>query len=406
MSEEKDCGCGCTCTEEHEAPAKTSLEPVTLDDDAVEEVLKATNRDAWPCYQCGTCSAACPWGRVKKDRPSIRMMIREAQIGVRDPNGLWLCTSCSACEESCPRGVPIAKVLQGLRSLSWKKRSTPDGLSPVLWGIHQDGNPYCLPPSERMNWAKDLKLETFSAKHDMLLYVGCTASYDRRIQKVARAVVKLLRAGGVKFGVLGDAEPCCGESAMAMGHKEYAADIAKKNSQLFAEKGVKTLVAVSPHCWDMFVNHTPKPSDDFRALHYTQVLAELIADHKLELKGRFPKRVSFSDPCYLGRKNGEYEAPRKVLSAIHDLELSEMAESKEHGLCCGGGGGRMFLETEAGERFGDLRMEQAGEAKAEVLSTACPFCIACLQDSAQQAGGKTAVMDVAEIALEALEPAK
>ncbi|MFH1723889.1 MAG: (Fe-S)-binding protein [Elusimicrobiota bacterium] len=381
-------------------------EPILLNDEIWEKVLKATDGAAWPCYQCGTCTAACPWGRVRKEPLMVRSLIRNAQLGIDEESEmLWLCTSCGACEAGCPRGVPIVQVLRALRSLAWKERRVPKGLSPVLWGMYQDGNPYCLPPSERSNWAKGLKLKPFQASDEVLLYVGCTGSYDRRIQKVARAVVQLLEAAGVKFGTLGDAEPCCGESAMAMGQADYAAEISKANSALFKEKGVKTLVAISPHCFDMFRNHMPKPHPDFEALHYTQLLARLIADGRLSFNGSFPKKVAFQDPCYLGRHNGEYDAPRKVLEAVPGLELSEMGEIKEESLCCGAGGGRMFLDTAAGERFSDIRVQHAAEAKAEVLSTACPFCVACLEDSAAQTPGLE-VMDVAEIAVAALGSGK
>lgn len=377
--------------------------PVSLDDARWQEVLEATNGDAWPCYQCGTCTAVCPWGRVREEPLNVRKIIRAAQLGVEEDGGmLWLCTSCGACETRCPRGVPIVRVLRALRSLAWKKRQVPKGLPSVLWGLYQDGNPYRLPPSARSDWAKSLEVRRFQAGDEMLLYLGCTASYDRRMQKIARALVRLLREAGVSFGTLGDDEPCCGEAAMALGHAAYAAEIAEANARLFAAKKVRALVAISPHCYDMFLNHTPRLEAGFKTLHYTQVLAELLKAGRLSFKGSVPKRVAFHDPCYLGRRNGEYEAPREVLRHIPGVDLTELAECRENALCCGAGGGRMFLETPAAERFSRLRVRQAGEAGAQILAAACPFCISCLEDSANQIEAGPTVMDVAELALEAL----
>ena len=191
---------------------------------------------------------------------------------------------------------------------------------------------------------------------------------------------------------------------MSLGRQAFAQKIIADNVRLFSESGVKTVVAISPHCFDMFQNHYPKESAGFRVLHYTQLLAGLIEKKRLVFENQLPIRVAYHDPCYLGRGNGEYEAPRAILRAIGGIETVELDENREEALCCGGGGGRMWMETESKERFSNLRVSDAVSKDIQVLATACPFCIACLEDSAKMANAKMEVMDVAEIAAWALNP--
>ncbi len=375
---------------------------IELDDALWERVMEATGGAVAPCYQCGVCTATCPWGLVQKEPANVRQLIRRAQLGVGQEDGaLWWCTTCRACEELCPRGVPVADVMLALRSLAWKDRQVPGGLSSVMWALHWDANPWRRPPSERTRWARGLDIPAFQPGHEVAYYVGCTSSYDTRTQKVARALVQVLRAAEVRFGTLGEEEPCCGDAAYALGQQDYLRQIADTNARLFAERGVGTLVTTSPHCYDIFLNQYPA-QDGFRPLHYAQYLVELIEEGRLRFEEPFEKRVTFHDPCYLGRRNGVFEAPRQVLSAIPGLEVVEMARSREDALCCGGGGGRMWMETKAGERFADLRVAEAADTGAEVLVTACPHCIACLEDSVKLSGQRLQVMDLAELAAAAL----
>ncbi len=377
---------------------------IRLDDESWERVLKATDGAAAPCFQCGVCTATCPWGLVRDETVSIRKMVRQAQLGL-DGAGeeLWLCTTCGACGARCPREVPIAKVIQGLRSLAWEDRRLPEGLPTLLWSVYWDGNPWARPPSERNLWAKDLNIKEFSPDDEILYYVGCTPSYDRRVQKVAKALIGLLDAAGVRYGTLGEKEPCCGDAVRSLGNKPYLMEMIGEASKVFEEAGVKKLVATSPHCYDMFKNEYPNLSGDFEPLHYTQYLAQLIEEGRLKLDGEVKARVTFQDPCYLGRRNKEYDAPRKILQSIPGIELVEMENSCEDALCCGGGGGRMFMETEAKERFSNLRIEEVKQTGADILVTACPHCMSCLEDSAKFCGAEDLrVLDVAEVAYMAL----
>ncbi|MBI4055527.1 MAG: (Fe-S)-binding protein, partial [Elusimicrobia bacterium] len=348
---------------------------VLLDDLALERVRRATGGAADICFQCGSCTASCPWGLVRKEPFSVRRIVRGAQLGLQEAReAVWLCTTCGACESRCPRGVPVSRVMLGLRELDWMERKAPKGLPNLLWSLYWDGNPYRRPPSERSLWGKGLQIPPYDpARHEILLYIGCTGSYDRRVQKVAGSLIRLFKMADVRFGTLGDQEPCCGESALSLGQKSYFEQMAQSNMKLFKERKVSTLVALSPHCWDVFKNHMPRPDAGFRPLHYTQYLAELLDSGRIRFRQKLSSRVAFHDPCYLGRRNGEYEAPRRVLRGVPGLELVELPRNREGGLCCGGGGGRMYLETAAKERFSNLRVREAAELGVEAIVTACPF---------------------------------
>jgi Fe-S oxidoreductase len=382
------------------------MEPIEIVDERWEELLALTGGAAALCYQCGTCTATCPWGQVRQEPLSVRSFIRQAQLGLHQSNAdLWMCTTCAQCEADCPRGVKITGVMRALRAIAWQERQVPRGLPSVLWSEYWNNNPWSQPPSQRGLWARDLDLPLFNPQlHEVLFYAGCTASYDRRAQKIARALVAVLRAAGVSFGYLGEHEPCCGEAVLSLGHQPYFGEIMGRAAQVLQEKGVTSLVTVSPHCYDAFKNHLPGEKQDLQVRHYTQFLAELVEEGRLQFTRPFPARVTFQDPCYLGRHNQEYQAPRCVLEAIPGLERVEMAHSGEDGLCCGGGGGRMWLETARGERFADLRVEDAFQTGAGILATACPFCLVCLEDSLKSRGIKELrALDIAEIAALALE---
>ncbi len=377
---------------------------IEIDDALWERVMEATDGAVAPCFQCGVCTATCPWGLLQAEPVNVRQLMHRAQLGIDQKDGaMWWCTTCRACELQCPRGVPIADVMLALRSLAWKDGSVPKGLSSVLWAMYWDANPWRRPPSQRTAWAKGLDVKAFAPDDEVLYYVGCTPSFDTRTQKVARALVALFRAAGVSFGTLGEDEPCCGDAAYALGQRDYLRRIVDDNVELFAQRGVRSIVTTSPHCYDMFLNHYPA-QDGFRPLHYTQYLALLVEEGRLRFDKPFETKVTFHDPCYLSRRNDVSDAPRQLLAAIPGLELVEMERSREDTLCCGGGGGRMWMETKAGERFADLRVREAADTGADILVTACPHCIACLEDSVKLSDREMRVMDLAELAAGALSP--
>ena len=380
-------------------------DPIEIDDALWEELIEVTDGKATPCFQCGVCTATCPWGLVRSEPLSVRSIMRGAQIGLLEAQEeVWLCTACGECETFCPRGVQIAEVFQGLRKLLWERRKAPEGLTPVLWSVYWNNNPLSQPPSQRMDWAQGLDLPIFDSKqHEILLYFGCTASYDNRAQSIARALVTLLRAADVRFGILGEEEPCCGEAVLRLGHSPYFHDIARQAIDTFGEYGVGKLVALSPHCYDVFKNHYPEMNDSFKPTHYSEYIAQLIEEKRLSLNGSLSTKITFHDPCLLGRVNEIYRAPRAILETVPDAEIMEMSNYEATTLCCGGGGGRMWMETPPGERFSDLRVQEALDIGADIIATACPLCISCLEDSIGSMGvAPLMVRDIAEVALMAL----
>ncbi|HEY44402.1 MAG TPA: (Fe-S)-binding protein [Anaerolineae bacterium] len=377
-----------------------------LDDELWEELLALTDGEAAPCFQCGVCTASCPWGLVRGETFSVRKLIRQVQLGtLNEQEDLWLCTTCSQCEPYCPRGVPVVEIIQALRYMMWKRRAILEGLPSLLWSVYWNNNPWFQPPSQRTQWALTLDLPTYDPDHhDILLYIGCTASYDRRAQNLAHSLIQILRAFQIPFGVLGEDEPCCGETILRLGHLPYFKEIAEAGAKIFRDRGVGKLVAISPHCYDVFLNHYPEVNRDFEPLHYTEYLASVIETGGLKFQKTFDRKVTYHDPCYLGRRNQGYEAPRKILESIPGVTLVEMENSGMDALCCGGGGGRMWMETAPGERFSDLRVQEAAATGANVIATACPFCITCLEDGVKSMGIEgLEVLDIVEIAAQVLQ---
>lgn len=381
-------------------------ERFVIDDQIWDELIELTDGAAAVCFQCGVCTATCPWSLVRKDTLSVRSYIRRAQLGLQNGDqSLWLCTTCGQCEAYCPRGVNVADVFRGLRYLAWERNNPHQGLPSLLWSIYWNNNPWEQPPSQRMGWAKNIDLPQFDPDlHEILYYVGCTPSYDTRAQNIAHALLRLFNAAGIAFGMLGESEPCSGEEILSVGHKPYFKEVAETAKRVFEESGVTKLVTTDPHSYDVFRNHYQSlEQNQISPFHYTQYLNQLLDSKRLVFRKPFERKVTFHDPCYLSRHNHEIDSPRQVLAAIPGLQFVEMDKVGSDTLCCGGGGGRMWLETKAGERFSDLRVEEALVSGAQVIATACPYCIACLEDSVKAGGHKDLViMDIAEIAASAI----
>ncbi len=350
----------------------------------IEGLKEAGGDPAKLCYQCGKCDTVCPWNRVRAF--FLRRLVNQAKFGVVpfDSEDLWLCASCGQCVERCPRGVGIIDVMRAMRRLL-----VPDGVVPasipnlrsVMTSIASVGNPWGQEPADRANWAKDLDVKEFSEGTEYLYFPCCYPSYEPRLKKVSAATATLLKKGEVDFGILGSKENCCGESVRKAGNETLFKHLAKENIKTYIENGVKKILTSSPHCYHTFKNEYPEFKVNFEVVHITQYLFERLHQGKLEFRKEYPKRVTYHDPCFLGRHNGIYDEPREVLKQIPGLTLVEMADQRENSLCCGMGGGRIWMETAKGERFSDLRLEQAIGMGAEVLVTACPYCISQFEDS-------------------------
>jgi Fe-S oxidoreductase len=364
--------------------SKTTVENLT-DYKEIIDVIKESGGDAFKrCYQCGLCDVVCPWNRVRDF--SMRRIVREASFGMTEIEGedIWRCTTCGICPQQCPRDVKQIESGVSLRRVATEFGVFPTSVKPVRGATASlvgEGNPLNEDRKNRIAWAEGLNVKPFTEEMEVLYFVGCYLSYDPRLKKVARATAEILKKAGVDFGILGTRESCCGESIRKTGGEEVFKTLAKENIKTFIEQGVKKIVVSSPHCFHTFENEYPEFMVNFEVAHISQYLSELIESGRLELTGEYAKQVTYHDPCYLGRHNGIYDEPRDVLYKIPGLELKEMPDSRANSLCCGGGGGRIWMETPKSERFSDLRVEQALGVGAEVLVTSCPYCITMFEES-------------------------
>jgi len=358
------------------------------------------------CYQCGTCTAVCPWNKVRSF--IVRRIMHQGRLGLIDfeDEDIWLCATCNNCVKQCPRGVEIIDVMRALRRVVTELgiAKVPDSLRITVKNISATGNPLGEPAENRANWARDLNVKLHTKESEILYFPCCIPEYDPSVQRVARAAVSILKKANVDFGILGSKANCCGESARKAGSEGLFQSLAQSNISAFAEAGVHKVVTTSPHCYHTFKNEYPKLGGSFEVVHLSQYLLDLIKQGRLSFTKEVNKRVAYHDPCYLGRHNDIYDEPRAVLNSIPGLELVELPYYRENSLCCGGGGGRIWMETKKGERFADLRIEQAMESGASILAVACPYCLCNFEDSVLTLGKSESIeiRDIAELVQEAI----
>ena len=392
------------------------METVAPFAEIIQEIKEAGGEAFKYCYQCGKCDVVCPWNRV---RPfSIRKIVWQAALGLPEIelDEIWRCTTCGRCPSLCPRGVEQIEVGVAIRRIATAYDVFPSSVSGVRaagGSLASDGNPLGEEREKRDGWASGLDIKPFTEGMELLFFVGCYYSYDPRLRKVAVATANILKRARVDFGILGNKESCCGESIRKTGNEEVFKSLAKENIKSFIDAGVKRVLVASPHCYHTFKNEYPEFMVHLDVVHISQFLTELIEEGRLDLppdpglrlKGELKKKVTFHDPCYLGRHNGIYDQPRDVLKKLSGLELVEMPDSREDSLCCGGGGGRIWAETPKEERFSDLRVAQAKEVGAEVLATSCPYCISNFEESRLALGDDDPleIKDITEVIQDALQ---
>ena len=372
------------------------------------DIIKEKGGDSFKlCYQCGMCDVVCPWNLVTKF--SMRKIVREATFGMSEIEGedIWRCTTCGKCSVACPREVGQVEAGIALRRIATDFGIYSPSANPVKSirsSLNADGNPFFEDRSKRADWAAGLSVKPFTEKMEILYFSGCYLSFDPRLRKVAAATANILNKAGVNYGILGSKENCCGESIRKAGDEDLFKHLAKENIKTFIDNGVKKILVSSPHCYQTFKKEYPEFLVHFEVIHITEFLLQLINDGRLVLNKEYMKKVTYHDPCYLGRHNNIYDEPRKVLQKITSLELTEMEDTKENSLCCGGGGGRIWMDTPKGERFSDIRLQQAVDTGAEILATACPYCIANFEDSLlyQKDGEIIQIKDITEIIQEAM----
>ena len=352
--------------------------------EVIDEVKEKGGDAVKYCYQCGKCDTVCPWNNVRKF--SMRKLIREATFGLSEieKEEIWRCTTCGKCPQRCPRDVKQIDDMIAIRRMATGYGVFPAAVKPyrsISTILSEKGNPFNEDRNIRADWAEGLSVKPFKEGMDVLYWPCCYASYDPRLKKVAQATATILKKANVDFGILGSKENCCGESIRKTGNEDVFRKLAKENIKTFIDHGVKKILVSSPHCYHTFKNEYPEFRVNFEVIHTSQYVFQLMNEGKLQIDKGYEKKVAYHDPCYLGRHNGVYDEPREALKRVPGLELVEMADAREESLCCGMGGGRVWMETAKGERFSDLRLEQAIGVGAQVLATTCPYCITQFEDS-------------------------
>lgn len=379
---------------------------VTPYKEALEVIEEAGGEALYSCYQCGLCSDVCPWNIVATFMP--HRLIGESKLGLVDfeSEAMWQCATCAACVKRCPRGVALIDIMRALRRtiVGMGIGPIPESLRVTVKNIAGVRNPLGEDPERRADWANELGVKAFTEGTDILYFSCCVPAYEPKAKRMAVTAVNLLKRAGVDFGILGTAESCCGESVRKAGDEDLFTRLATSNIDAFTKSGVQKIVTASPHCYHTFKNEYPELDGKFEVVHYTQYLADLIREGRLKPTKELPLKVTYHDSCYLGRHNNIYDEPREVLKSIPGLELVEMENSRENGLCCGGGGGRIWQDTKKGERFSDVRVQQAIDTGASVLATVCPYCLLNFEDSvlSENKSDVLQVKDVSELLLEAL----
>jgi len=363
--------------------------------------------DLLGCIQCGRCTAGCPLALTSA--LNIRRIIYQAlvsdKLDINQMPEIWDCTTCSTCTLRCPKGLDPAMILVGMRRVLTEGGRVKPTVRDALESTFKFGNPWGRGKNKRADWAQGLNVKNLTEgdEAEILYFVGCTPSYDDRVQAVARAMVKAFEKAGVDFGILGNEEMCCGSEMRRLGEEGLFEFLAEENLELFKQYGVKRMVTTSPHCYNTFKNEYE--GLDFEVQHYTQFVADLIEQGKLTFSKEVNRVVTYQDPCFLGKQNGVYDEPRAILRSIPGLKFVEFDRSRERSLCCEGGGGRMWVEaSRPGERLAEVRVRDALALGADVIATACPFCMLTLEDAVKTTGaeGSIQILDIMELVAQAI----
>jgi Fe-S oxidoreductase len=402
--------------------------------------------DMYTCTECGRCNDMCPadltgkplhpreiitnerdhalameshlvhvgklkaQGRQAEAAAAIEAFQRPALIGqVNDEEAIWACTTCGWCVSSCPVMIDhIPNIIDQRRHLVMMEAKVPAVLQNALRGLENNSNPWNASSAAREDWIGDLPVPRLRDKGSAayLLFVGCAGSFDSRNQDVMRALVQLLDRAGVDYAVLGNEEGCCGDPARRVGHEYLFQMQAPINIETFKRYNVRKVVTACPHCFNTIANEYPDFGlEGVEVIHHSQLLTELVKEGRLKPKAGADLNVTYHDSCYLGRHNGQYEAPREVLTAVPGLSITEMPRNRREGFCCGAGGGRMFMEEHLGTRINHNRIEEAAATGAAEVCSACPFCLTMLGDAIKETDRSDSMRarDIAEVLLERLD---
>ena len=338
--------------------------------------------------------------------------------GVIDPDVLWSCTNCGACVEECPVDIEHIDHIDGMRRHQVLIESAfPVEAAGMLKNLENKGDPWGMGANRRGDWMTELDFDVpvvggkIGDDVEYLFWVGCAGALEDRARKTTKAIATLLYTAGVSFAVLGPAETCTGDPARRIGNEFVFSMLAQQNIETLNAAAPKTIVASCPHCFNTIANEYPQLGGNYEVIHHTQLLARLVEEGKLTPEGRVPEKLTYHDPCFLGRHNKVYTAPRQILEAVPGVQATEMHRCKERGFCCGAGGARMWMEERIGKRINTERIEEALATSPDTISTACPYCLVMLGDAvaAKKASGDAKdtleVIDVAQLLVRSVAPA-
>ena len=421
-------------------PVRNTLKPIDLEDENletfgvadIEDLSWKQILDGYSCTECGRCDTVCPAvivgkslsprdiivqirKRTKDKAPLLANGIENEEVMnktlvhdyIPDLN-LWQCTTCMACVQECPVMIEhVDSIVDMRRDLVLTEAKFPSNLNNVFKSIETNFTPWAFNPADRANWAEGMNIKTMAQdpNGEILFWVGCAGSYDARYQKVTKAFAKLMQKGNIDFRILGTEEKCNGDTARRLGNEYLAQTMMKENIEKLNNYNVKKIVTACPHCFHSLKNEYKQFGGNFEVVHHTEFIDEMLSESKLELNNNGDKTaidVTYHDSCYLGRYNNIYDSPRNSLGKVEKINYIEMKRSKTRGLCCGAGGGRMFLEDEEGGRINIERTKEALETGADTIASACPFCMTMLTDGVKhfEKSEEVEVKDIAEIILE------
>jgi Fe-S oxidoreductase len=395
--------------------------------------------DFYTCTECGRCEVNCPaflTGKALSPKKIMHDLRRTSQLHVVpafspqklrsvpldgemnetiehvgfDP--VWDCVTCGACQEQCPVFIEhISEIMDMRRFLVMNEANMPELAAATLMQLEQRGHPWRGTTLTRTSWMEDMGVEIprFDGRQEYLYWVGCSGALVERNLPVTQAVARLFMQAGVSFGVLGEEESCSGDPARRLGNEYLFQMQAQQNVETFTSKGVKKIVTNCPHCFNTFKNEYAQLDGHYEVVHHSELLAQLVKEGRLKPKDGLAQKVTYHDSCYLGRHNGVFDAPREIISSLPAAELVEMPRNRRTGLCCGAGGSHMWLEESKGKRINNERSEEAQATGAQVVATACPFCIQMFEDGVPAVEPdetkRMRVLDVAELLESATVPA-
>ncbi|MGE5672314.1 MAG: heterodisulfide reductase-related iron-sulfur binding cluster [Mycobacterium leprae] len=392
------------------------------------------------CTECGRCQENCPayltgkplnpkalvldlqrhlhekgplllLAQTNGSKPAEQPFESELVGAVVAPEVLWACTTCRACMEACPVNIAhVPKIVEMRRHQVMLQGEFPSELNQTFKNLERQGNPWGLGAHTRTKWSEELSVPTLAENPDAeyLYWPGCSGAFDQRGQKIARSVVRLLQTAGVSFAILGKEEKCCGDPARRVGNEMLYQQLAMENIETLKSYNVKKIITHCPHCANTFANEYRQMGFDVVVLHHTQILNQLVQDGRLKPTAAIQQEVTYHDSCYLGRYNQIYLPPRELLQAIPGVQLKEMERHGSGAMCCGAGGGRMWLEEHTGTRVNVERSRQAIDTGAATVATACPFCMTMMSDgvaalTTAESSEQMRVLDVAEMLLASVE---